>query len=206
MRPATARLGRARRPLADRDLLAATGGGPRTSATRWARGWPPCRPRPPRPGRGLVLSAARPASRTQAERAARVERDEALARSLERDGVDAFLDGGSRSRCSRRCRRARADDERAGANTVDGLASSLRLAGTGTQDPLWDRLGELTMPCSSSPAGTTNASPAAAHAAGRRHRRERDARASSPTRATRATASGARVLRRSSASGWRQGT
>jgi 2-succinyl-6-hydroxy-2,4-cyclohexadiene-1-carboxylate synthase len=26
------------------------------------------------------------------------------------------------------------------------LASSLRLAGTGTQEPLWDRLGELAMP------------------------------------------------------------
>jgi 2-succinyl-6-hydroxy-2,4-cyclohexadiene-1-carboxylate synthase len=32
------------------------------------------------------------------------------------------------------------------ANTGPGLASSLRLAGTGTQQPLWDRLGELTMP------------------------------------------------------------
>jgi 2-succinyl-6-hydroxy-2,4-cyclohexadiene-1-carboxylate synthase len=31
-------------------------------------------------------------------------------------------------------------------NTGPGLASSLRTAGTGTQDPLWDRLPELTMP------------------------------------------------------------
>ena len=31
-------------------------------------------------------------------------------------------------------------------NTAAGLASSLRLAGTGTQEPLWDRLGELTLP------------------------------------------------------------
>jgi pimeloyl-ACP methyl ester carboxylesterase len=29
---------------------------------------------------------------------------------------------------------------------VDGLASSLRLAGTGTQEPLWGRLGSLAMP------------------------------------------------------------
>jgi 2-succinyl-5-enolpyruvyl-6-hydroxy-3-cyclohexene-1-carboxylate synthase/2-succinyl-6-hydroxy-2,4-cyclohexadiene-1-carboxylate synthase len=29
---------------------------------------------------------------------------------------------------------------------VAGLASSLRLAGTGTQAPLWDRLPALTMP------------------------------------------------------------
>ncbi len=32
------------------------------------------------------------------------------------------------------------------ANTADGLASSLRRAGTGTQEPLWGRLGELAMP------------------------------------------------------------
>lgn len=30
--------------------------------------------------------------------------------------------------------------------TAEGLASSLRLSGTGTQEPLWDRLGEMTMP------------------------------------------------------------
>jgi 2-succinyl-6-hydroxy-2,4-cyclohexadiene-1-carboxylate synthase len=31
-------------------------------------------------------------------------------------------------------------------NTASGLASSLRLAGTGTQLPVWDRLGELDIP------------------------------------------------------------
>jgi 2-succinyl-6-hydroxy-2,4-cyclohexadiene-1-carboxylate synthase len=31
-------------------------------------------------------------------------------------------------------------------NSAAGLASSLRLAGTGTQEPLWDRLAELTVP------------------------------------------------------------
>jgi 2-succinyl-6-hydroxy-2,4-cyclohexadiene-1-carboxylate synthase len=31
-------------------------------------------------------------------------------------------------------------------NTAAGLASSLRLAGTGAQEPLWDRLAELKMP------------------------------------------------------------
>jgi 2-succinyl-6-hydroxy-2,4-cyclohexadiene-1-carboxylate synthase len=43
------------------------------------------------------------------------------------------------------------DDERAGLearreNTADGLAASLRRAGTATQEPLWDRLGSLSMP------------------------------------------------------------
>jgi len=32
------------------------------------------------------------------------------------------------------------------ANSAAGLASSLRLAGTGTQAPLWDRLGDLALP------------------------------------------------------------
>jgi 2-succinyl-6-hydroxy-2,4-cyclohexadiene-1-carboxylate synthase len=31
-------------------------------------------------------------------------------------------------------------------NTAPGLASSLRLAGTGTQAPLWDQLSELNRP------------------------------------------------------------
>ena len=31
-------------------------------------------------------------------------------------------------------------------NTAPGLAASLRLAGTGTQEPLWERLGELAVP------------------------------------------------------------
>ena len=31
-------------------------------------------------------------------------------------------------------------------NVAAGLASSLRLAGTGTQGPLWGRLPELTVP------------------------------------------------------------
>ena len=52
-------------------------------------------------------------------------------------------------------------------NTPAGLASSLRLAGTGTQAPLWDRLGESSCRCwcwpgrttpGSRPAGSTMAS------------------------------------------------
>ncbi len=40
---------------------------------------------------------------------------------------------------------AAAVDERC-TNTAAGLASSLRSAGTGTQEPLWDRLGRLDVP------------------------------------------------------------
>ena len=37
------------------------------------------------------------------------------------------------------------DDERR-ANTVEGLAASLRSAGTGSMAPLWERLGQVTAP------------------------------------------------------------
>ena len=38
------------------------------------------------------------------------------------------------------------DAEVRAANTADGLARSLELSGTGTQEPLWDRLHTLQMP------------------------------------------------------------
>ena len=88
----------------------------------------------------------RRASRTTSERDARRAADDALADEIERIGVErvprrwlaqplfAGLDR------SRRRHRGPPDQHR------DGLASSLRLAGTGTQAPLWARLGELAMP------------------------------------------------------------
>jgi len=82
-----------------------------------------------------------------AERAARRSADDALAASLEADGLDAFL-----TRWLAQPLLAGLPDDAAAlaarrANTVEGLASSLRLAGTGSVDPpLWDRLGELAMP------------------------------------------------------------
>jgi 2-succinyl-6-hydroxy-2,4-cyclohexadiene-1-carboxylate synthase len=79
-------------------------------------------------------------------RAARRASDEALADRVERIGVEAFLDewlslplfAGLDATTDGRAARLE--------NTAAGLASSLRLAGTGTQVPLWDRLGSLTMP------------------------------------------------------------
>ncbi len=88
----------------------------------------------------------RPASRTQPERAARRAADEQLATELERDGVAQFLE-----RWLAQPLFASLPPEAAGLddrlrNTAAGLASSLRLAGTGTQQPLWDQLAELSMP------------------------------------------------------------
>jgi len=72
--------------------------------------------------------------------------DEALAVELEQVGVPEFV-----RRWLARPLFAGLDPASAGMearleNTVDGLATSLRLAGTGAQDPLWTRLGELDMP------------------------------------------------------------
>jgi len=94
----------------------------------------------------LVLIGASPGLADADERAARRSADDALAAKVESVGVAAFvhdwlalpLFGGIPDPL-------RFEAERC-TNTATGLASSLRRAGTGAQEPLWDRLGELTMP------------------------------------------------------------
>lgn len=94
----------------------------------------------------LVLVGATAGIDDPEERAARVAADEAWARCLESEGIDAFL-----HRWLAQPLLAGLDDGHAGLesrreNTVAGLASSLRRAGTGAQEPLWDRLGALSLP------------------------------------------------------------
>jgi len=79
-------------------------------------------------------------------RAARVEIDERLASGLERQGVERFVDGWLAQNLFSRLPRTAAGVEERRAGTVDGLAASLRLLGTGTQEPVWDRLGEIDVP------------------------------------------------------------
>jgi 2-succinyl-6-hydroxy-2,4-cyclohexadiene-1-carboxylate synthase len=96
--------------------------------------------------RGLVLVGATAGIDDETERATRRAEDEARARRIEQIGVEAFVGEWLQLplftglTAERACR-----DERL-VNTVNGLASSLRLAGTGTQIPTWDRLHELAMP------------------------------------------------------------
>lgn len=80
------------------------------------------------------------------ERARRRSADERLAEHLLDVGVDTFLDEWSAQPLFDGL--VLDDDERADRrrNTETGLASSLRLCGTGTQVPLWERLVELNMP------------------------------------------------------------
>ena len=94
----------------------------------------------------LVLLSATAGIDDEGERAARRASDDALAATIERDGVEAFLDRW----LAQPMFAALAPDHAARndrlRNTAAGLASSLRLAGTGAQEPLWLRLNELTMP------------------------------------------------------------
>ncbi len=94
----------------------------------------------------LVLVSGTAGIEDPAERAARRRADEDLAASIERDGVGAFLDRWLAQPlfASLPAQARQAEDRRR--NTAAGLASSLRHAGTGTQQPLWERLPELTMP------------------------------------------------------------
>jgi 2-succinyl-6-hydroxy-2,4-cyclohexadiene-1-carboxylate synthase len=96
--------------------------------------------------RALVLIGASPGITDPGQREARRDADEALARRIERDGVEAFLDAWLAGPLfSSLPAEAAGRDERL-ANTAEGLAYVLRRLGTGVQVPLWDRLGELGPP------------------------------------------------------------
>lgn len=101
--------------------------------------------------RALVLESASPGIVGPVERAARVRADEALADSIERDGLEAFIDRwqslplfASQQRLPsdvwQRQRTTRL------ANNPTGLANSLRGMGAGAMTPVWDRLETFAAP------------------------------------------------------------
>jgi 2-succinyl-6-hydroxy-2,4-cyclohexadiene-1-carboxylate synthase len=94
----------------------------------------------------LVLLGATAGIEDRDSRQQRREEDERRAERLERDGVDAFLEEWLAQPMFASLPRDTAglDDRRR--NPASGLAASLRLAGTGAQEPLWDRLAELEVP------------------------------------------------------------
>jgi 2-succinyl-6-hydroxy-2,4-cyclohexadiene-1-carboxylate synthase len=97
--------------------------------------------------RHLILVSATPGIEDPGERAARRAADEALADELERSGdVDGFLDRWLAGPLFATLPPDRAGRDARRANTAAGLASSLRLCGTGAQDDLWPRLPEITAP------------------------------------------------------------
>jgi pimeloyl-ACP methyl ester carboxylesterase len=81
-----------------------------------------------------------------AERGARRQADERLADEVGRDGVAAFVDRWLAQPLFAGLDEAVQFREERLANTAEGLASSLRLAGTGTQEPLWELLGAIDVP------------------------------------------------------------
>jgi 2-succinyl-6-hydroxy-2,4-cyclohexadiene-1-carboxylate synthase len=95
----------------------------------------------------LILVSATPGIEDDTARSERRAADDAQATALERDGdVAAFLDRWLAGPLFASLPRDRAGLDARLTNTAAGLASSLRGAGTGTQDNLWPRLGQLTMP------------------------------------------------------------
>lgn len=94
----------------------------------------------------LVLISGTPGLKTDFERATRIENDNELADRIENIGTPAFIDewlalpifSGLSDEINQRNDRLR--------NTPQGLADSLRCAGTGTQEPQWSNLQQLSMP------------------------------------------------------------
>lgn len=92
----------------------------------------------------LVLVGATAGIGDDAERAARRRADEALAASIEADGVAAFLHRWLAQPLFADLTPTETDLAARRANTPDGLAASLRLCGTATMDPpWWDELARL---------------------------------------------------------------
>jgi 2-succinyl-6-hydroxy-2,4-cyclohexadiene-1-carboxylate synthase len=96
--------------------------------------------------RTLVLVGASPGLAEAAERAARVASDGELAAEVERIGVERFLDRWLANPLFATLPPRLAGRAERLANTPEGLAASLRLHGTGAQEPLWNRLGDLRAP------------------------------------------------------------
>ncbi len=94
----------------------------------------------------LVLLGVHPGIEDATERAARAAADDRLAAGIERDGIDAFLDGWLAQPLFASLPRDAADVEDRRRNTPAGLASSLRYAGTGRQEPVWDRVHNIKVP------------------------------------------------------------
>lgn len=93
----------------------------------------------------LIVVGATGGLDDEGERADRRAADEQLARSIERDGVDAFLERWLAQPLFATLPAGRAGlDSRQSDPAV--LTAQLRLLGTGTQEPLWDQLSQLAMP------------------------------------------------------------
>ena len=96
--------------------------------------------------RTLVLVGASPGVADAGERTTRRAADDELADEIERIGTRAFLDRWLAQPMFSTLQADPADLRARLENPPAGLAGALRRLGTGVQEPLWDRLGELEMP------------------------------------------------------------
>jgi 2-succinyl-6-hydroxy-2,4-cyclohexadiene-1-carboxylate synthase len=94
----------------------------------------------------LVLVSATAGIDDAAEREARRRSDADIALRIESEGVERFLAWWLSQPIFSSLPAEAANVEARLGSSAAGLASSLRLAGTGTQQPLWEHLGKLTMP------------------------------------------------------------
>lgn len=95
---------------------------------------------------GLVLIGATPGIESASERTRRRELDDERAERIDRNGVSTFLTEWLSTPMFARLPVDAYGLAHRQRNDGDGLASSLRLAGTGAQESLWGRLGEIDVP------------------------------------------------------------
>lgn len=99
----------------------------------------------------LTLESASPGIKNEQERVDRSYRDEQLAKRIEQDGMEAFVDFWENIPLFQTQKNLPADTrqnirhERL-SHSADGLAMSLRYMGTGKQPSWWNRLEELEVP------------------------------------------------------------
>jgi 2-succinyl-6-hydroxy-2,4-cyclohexadiene-1-carboxylate synthase len=97
----------------------------------------------------LILESASPGLEDEAERVARILSDEQLAETIERDGLEAFVEYWTTLPLFATQSddvRAQLKAQRLMSNNPCGLANSLRGMGTGAQSSLWYRLNEVDCP------------------------------------------------------------
>ena len=94
----------------------------------------------------MVLVSTTAGIDDERERAARRTSDDELASTIERDGVDAFLERWLALPMFEQLPNDEPERQARRSNTVEGLAASLRIAGTGAQRPLWKELSACRIP------------------------------------------------------------
>ncbi|MEO8362867.1 MAG: alpha/beta fold hydrolase [Ilumatobacteraceae bacterium] len=96
--------------------------------------------------KGLILISGTAGINDSNERIARRESDRKLAARVLEIGVDQFIDEWMSQPMFNSLPIDEVDCALRRTNTAQGLANNLTAVGTGSQPPLWDRLGELTIP------------------------------------------------------------